>query len=72
MILQHFIDQRPWLFPHPEQGGQVFFGEAGHIRPSETPTKILECMKAVLVRKHPDVIFLWEIQAEEKSGNNWS
>lgn len=72
MNLHHFIDERPWLFPHPECGGQLFFGEAGHIRPSETPTVILEAMKAVLARKNPEVIFLWEIQAEEKSGNSWS
>jgi hypothetical protein len=66
MIFSHLIDEMPWLYPHPENGGQLFMGIFGHIDPLETPNDVLEEMITVIHRLIPEPVYLHEIQTEEQ------
>jgi hypothetical protein len=72
MTFSHLIDEMPWLYPHPENGGQLFMGIFGHIDPLETPNDILDDMIRVIHRKKVPPIYLHEIQTEQQESNRWN
>ncbi len=72
MTFSHLIDEMPWLYPHSQNGGELFMGEYGHIDPKETPKEVLKAIIAVIHRKRILPIYNWEIQAEEQSTSSWN
>lgn len=73
MNLKPIIDEMRSYWIGGETGGQLLIGGAeAHYDTDKTPSMIIKDVKSVTCRARLLPIWLWEIEAEERSKLHWS